>query len=143
MTGGLRDGSRSLAYVECRMKTVDKASALEVDRLVQEADRSAVQCACLNPLVGIGRYENNWYVKAEMRQMMLQFYSAHLRQLHIQYQPPRSPTHSRLKKSLGGSEGPGAKSNRPPKALKAPRNPSFSSYNDKDRGSNKSSFRHR
>src|SRR5215468_12735479 len=77
MTRGLRDGSRSLAYVECRMKTVDKASALEVDRLVQEADRSAVQRACLNPLVGIGRYENDWYLEAEMRQMMLQFYSAY------------------------------------------------------------------
>jgi hypothetical protein len=54
------------------MKTVDKASALEVDRLVQEADGSAVQRACLNRLVAIGRYENDWYVKAEMRQMMLQ-----------------------------------------------------------------------
>jgi len=54
------------------MKTVDKASALEVDRLVQEADGSAVQRACLNRLVAIGRYENDWYVTAEMRQMMLQ-----------------------------------------------------------------------
>ena len=83
------------------MKTVDKASALEVDRFVQEADRSAVQCACLNPLVAIGRYENNWYLKAEMRQMMLQFYSAHLRQLHIQYQTPRFAHHMRLEKILG------------------------------------------
>src|SRR6516225_8641816 len=72
MTRGLRNRSRSLASVECRMKTVDKASALEVDRLVQEADGSAVQRACLNRLVAIGRYENDWYVKAEMRQMMLQ-----------------------------------------------------------------------
>jgi hypothetical protein len=44
------------------MKTVDKASTLEVDRLVQEADGSAVQRARLNRLVAIGRYENDWYV---------------------------------------------------------------------------------
>ncbi len=46
---------------------------------MQEADGSAVQRACLNCLVGIGRYENDWYVKAEMRQMMLQLYATHLR----------------------------------------------------------------
>src|SRR6266481_6367421 len=101
MTRGLRDGSKSPASIECFMKTVDEASALEVDRLVQEADGSAVQRACLNRLVAIGRYENDWYVKAEMRQMMLQFYSAHLRQLHIQYQTPRFAHHRRLEKSLG------------------------------------------
>ena len=72
MTRRLPNRSRSLASVECRMKTVDKASALEVDRFVQEADGSAVQRACLNRLVAIGRYENDWYVMTEMRQMMLQ-----------------------------------------------------------------------
>jgi hypothetical protein len=101
MTRGLRNRSRSLASVECRMKTVDKASALEVDRLVQEADGSAVQRACLNRLVAMGRYENDWYVKAEMRQMMLQLYAAHVRQLHIQYQTPRFGHYRRLQKRLG------------------------------------------
>jgi hypothetical protein len=98
---GLRNRTRSLASVECRMKTVDKASALEVDRLVQEADGSAVQRACLNRLVAIGRYENDWYVKAEMRQTMLQLYAAHVRQLHIQYQTPRFGHYRRLQKRLG------------------------------------------
>ena len=83
-TRGLAHGTSSLASVECRVKTVDEASPLEIDRLVQEADGPAVQRACLNRLVGIGRYENDRYVKAEMRQMMLQLYAAHVRQLHIQ-----------------------------------------------------------
>src|SRR5258708_7394321 len=101
MSRGLSDGSRSLASVECCIKTVDKALPLEVDRLVQEADGSAVQRACLNCLVGIGRYENDWYVKAKMRQMMLQLYATHLRQLHIQYQTPRFGHYRRLQKRLG------------------------------------------
>jgi hypothetical protein len=83
------------------MKTVDKASSLEFDRLVQEADGSAVQRACLNRLVGIGRYENDWYVKAEMRQMMLQLYTAHVWQMHIQYQTSRFGHYRRLQKRLG------------------------------------------
>jgi hypothetical protein len=83
------------------MKTVDKTSALEVDRLVQEADGSTVQRACLNRLVAIGRYENDWYVKAEMKQMMLQLYAGHIRQLHIQYQTPRFGHYRRLQKRLG------------------------------------------
>jgi len=82
------------------MKTVDKTSA-QVDRLVQEADGSAVQRACLNRLVAIGRYENDWYVKAEMRQMMLQLYAVHVWQLHIQYQTPRFGHYRRLQKRLG------------------------------------------
>jgi len=98
---GLCDGSGSLASVECRIKTIDEASPLEVDRLVQEADGSCIQRACLNGLIGIGGYEDDWYVKAEMRQMMLQLYATHLRQLHIQYQTPRFGHYRRLQKRLG------------------------------------------
>ncbi len=87
-TRGLRNRTRSLASVECRMKTVDKASSLEFDRLVQEADGSAVQRACLNGLIGIGRNENDRYFRAEMRQMILQLQPGHARHLHIQYQTP-------------------------------------------------------
>ena len=117
MTRGLRDGTRSLASVERRMKTVDKASPLEVDRLVQETDGSAVQRACLNRLVAIARYENDWYVKAEMRQMMLQLYAAHVRQLHIQYQTPRFGHYRRLQKRLGRRECAGCQSERPHEGL--------------------------
>ena len=117
MTKGLRDGSRSLASVERRMKTVDKASPLEVDGLVQETDGSAVQRAYLNRLVWIGRYENDWYVKAEMRQMMLQLYAAHVRQLHIQYQTSRFGHYRRLQKRLGRRECAGCQSERPHEGL--------------------------
>ena len=99
------------------MKTVDKASPLEVDRLVQETDGSAVQRACLNRLVAIGRYENDWYVKAKMRQMMLQLYAAHVRQLHIQYQTPRFGHYRRLQKRLGRRECAGCQSERPHEGL--------------------------
>ena len=123
MTGGLRDGSRSLASVECRIKTVDKASPLEVDRLVQEADGTAVQRACLNRLVGIGRYEDDWYVKAEMRQVMLQLYAAHVWQMHIQYQTSRFGHYRRLQKRLGRRECAGCQSERPHEGLYGPANP--------------------
>src|SRR5215470_16360943 len=101
MTRGLRNRSRSLASVECHMKTVDKASALEVNRLVQEADGSAVQRACLNRLVAIGRNENDRYFEAEMGQTILQLQPTHLWHLHIQYQTPRFGHQRRLQKRLG------------------------------------------
>ena len=44
---GLCDGSGSLASVECRIKTIDEASPLEVDRLVQEADGPAFNARAL------------------------------------------------------------------------------------------------
>jgi hypothetical protein len=68
---------------------------------MQEADGSGVQRARLNRLVRIGRYENDWYVNAETRQMMLQLYAAHVWQVHIQYQAPRFGQHRRLQKRLG------------------------------------------
>jgi hypothetical protein len=96
-----RGMSRSLASVECRIKTIGEASPLEVERLTQEADGSGVQRACLNGLVAIGRNENDRYFKAEMRQTMLQLYATHLRQLHIQYQTPRFGHYRGLQKRLG------------------------------------------
>src|SRR5215813_3617922 len=74
MTRGLRNRSRSLASVECRMKTVDKASALEVDRLGQEGEASAFQRAGLTGLGAMAGYENDWYAKAKMTKRASQPY---------------------------------------------------------------------
>ena len=52
---GLPGQIRSLPRAECRIKTVDKATPLEVQWLMEEADGPGVQRACLNGLVAIGR----------------------------------------------------------------------------------------
>ena len=88
-TRGLADGTSSLASVECRVETVDEASPLEVDRLMQEADGSGAQGACLNGLIGIGGNENDRYFRPKTRQMVLQLQPAHPRHVHIQYQTSR------------------------------------------------------
>lgn len=86
---GLPGQIRSLPRAECRIKTVDKATPLEVQWLMEEADGPGVQRACLNGLVAIGRYENDRYIKAAIRQMILQVYAAHFWHLHVQYQATR------------------------------------------------------
>ena len=86
---GLPGQIRSLPRAECRIKTVDKATPLEVQWLMEEADGPGVQRACLNGLVGRGRYENDRYIKAVIRQMILQVYAAHFWHLHVQYQATR------------------------------------------------------
>jgi hypothetical protein len=86
------------------MKAVDEASSPEINGLMQEADGSGIQRTRLNPLVGIGRYENDRYVKAAIRQMLLQLDAAHVWQLHIQNQAPRFGHHGRLQKRLSRRE---------------------------------------
>ena len=56
---------------------------------MEEADGSGVQRARLSGFVGKGRYENDRYVNAALRQMILQVYAAHFWHLHVQYQTPR------------------------------------------------------
>jgi hypothetical protein len=56
---------------------------------MEEADGPSVQCACLDGLVGIGRYENDRYVKAALRQMILQVYAGHFWHLYVKYQAIR------------------------------------------------------
>src|SRR5215813_3893257 len=143
MTVGLRDGSRSLASIECRMKTFDKASALEVDRLVQEADRSAVQCACLNPLVGIGRYENDWYLEAEMRQMICSSTPLIFGNCTSNIRHRVSPTTDDWRKASADANVRVANPSDLTRASRAPRIHSSSSTIDMSEVSIKSSFRHR
>jgi hypothetical protein len=69
---------RSFMFFGCLAKAVDKALPVDVKGLMQESNGSSLQRALPDGLVGIGCYENDRYFKAELRQVVLQFDSAHV-----------------------------------------------------------------
>jgi len=71
------------------MKTVDKSLTGDLKWLVQEVNGSIFQHARSHGVVGIGRHEDDWYVKTKMAQMLLELDTGHVGHLDVQYQALR------------------------------------------------------